>query len=358
MVDLYISYILSTKYGRNHNGIYRDDGLAWLENVSGPKADRIRKDFINIFMKEFQLSIVCKSNLKIVNFLDVTLDLTTGKYKPYNELGNIPLYIDVKWNHSPNIIKNLPESISRRINKLSSDKSVFDNSRDLYNNALSSSGFKDKIKFNPDFNKNISRNKNRKRMIKWFNPPYSSNVSTNISKFFLTILDGHFPKSYNLYKIFNRNNVKISYSSLPNFASIIYSHNIKISDNNIPKPFGPTCNCRSKTSCPLNGDCLQSSLVYICKADTPNITQNHPHYIGLTENAFKDRFYKLENSFKYESERNTTELSNLVWENEHANTETNLVWNILDKVRAYKPEAKRCWLCLKVHYADMKICQY
>ena len=165
-----------------------------------------------MFRKEFQLSNVCEINLKTVNFLDVTLDLTTGKYKPYNKPGNIPLNINVKSNHPPNIIKNLPESISRGINKLSSSKSVFDNSKDLYNNALSSSGFKDKIKFNPDFNKNICRNKNRKRKIMWFNPPYSSNVSTNIGKSFLTILDRHFLKSQKLYKIFNRNNIKISYS--------------------------------------------------------------------------------------------------------------------------------------------------
>ena len=43
----------------------------------------------------------------------MTLDLTTGKYKPYNKPGNIPLYINVKSNHPPNIIKNLPETISR-----------------------------------------------------------------------------------------------------------------------------------------------------------------------------------------------------------------------------------------------------
>ena len=189
------------------NSLYRDDRLACFENVSGPKADQIRKDFINIFRKEFQLSIVCETNLKIVDFLDVTLDLTTGKYKPYNKPGNIPLNINVKSNHPPNIIKNLPESISRGINKLSSSKSVFDNSKDLYNNALSSSGFKDKIKVNPDFNKNISRNKNRKRNIIWFNPPYNSNVSTNIGKSFLTILGRHLPKSHELYKIFTRNNV-------------------------------------------------------------------------------------------------------------------------------------------------------
>ena len=79
LIGLYILYILSTKYGRYHNGIYRNDGLACFENVSGPKADRSRKDFINIFRKEFQLSIVCETNLKIVNFLDVTLNLTTSK---------------------------------------------------------------------------------------------------------------------------------------------------------------------------------------------------------------------------------------------------------------------------------------
>ena len=202
-------------------------------------------------------------------------------------------------------MKNLPESISRRITKYH-PINLFDNSKDLYN-ALSSSGFKDKIKFNPDFNKNICRNKNRKRKIMWFNPPYSSNVSTTIGKSFLTILDRHFLKSHKLYKIFNWNNVQISYSSLPSFASIINSHNKKIINNNIPKPSASTFNCRSKTLCPLSGDCLQSSLVYICKVDTPNITENYPHYIGLTENSFKDRFYKHKNSFKYESKRNVTE---------------------------------------------------
>ena len=245
------------------------------------------------------------------------LDLITGKYKPYNKPGNISLYINLQSNHPPNVIKNLPESIFRRINKLSFDKSVFDNSKDLYKNALYNSGFKDKIKFDPDFNKNISRSKSRKRKIMWFNPPYSSNVSTSIGNSFLTILDRHFPKSHKLCKIFNRKNVKISYSSMPKFASIINSYNKKIINNNILKPSAPTCNCRWKTYCSLNGDWLQSSLVYIRKLDTPAIVENHPHDIGLTENTFKDQFYKHTNSFKYESKRNGTELSNFVWENRH-----------------------------------------
>ena len=95
---------------------------------------------------------------------------------------------------------------------------------------------------------------------------------------------------------------------------------------------------------------MQSSLVYICKAGASNITENHSHYIGLTENTFKDLFYKHKNSFKCESKCNTTELSNFLWENKHANTETNLVWNISNKARAYNPETKRCLLCLTEKY--------
>ena len=137
---------------------------------------------------------------------------------------------------------------------------------------------------------------------------------------------------------------------MPNFASVINSHNKKIINDNIVKPTTQPCNCHTKTSFPLHGECLQSSLVYICKAMTGNNTDNHPHYIGLTENTFKDRFYKHRNSFKYESKRNATELSNFVWENKRERTDTNLEWDVLDKTSAYNPESKRCRLCLIEKY--------
>ena len=45
------------------------------------------------------------------------------------------------------ITKNLPHSISKRINKLSSDEHVFNKTKDPYNNALKNSGYKKNIKF-------------------------------------------------------------------------------------------------------------------------------------------------------------------------------------------------------------------
>ena len=85
--------------------------------------------------------------MKAVNFLDVTLNLTTDKYQPYNKPHNNPLYINILSNHPPNIIKNLPENISKIINTLSADETTFNKSKDLYSNALAESGFKYKITF-------------------------------------------------------------------------------------------------------------------------------------------------------------------------------------------------------------------
>ena len=86
------------------------------------------------------------------------------------------MYINILSNHSPNIIKNLPGKISKRINTLLADETT--SLKDLYNNAFGESGFKHKITFQQHQNASIvtSNTKNRKRKIIWFNPRYSLNV--------------------------------------------------------------------------------------------------------------------------------------------------------------------------------------
>ena len=61
-------------------------------------------------------------------------------------------------------------------------------------------------------------------MIIWFNPPFSLNVSINIGKTFFSLLGKHFPKTHQFHKLFNRNNLKVSYSSVPNFKSVVSGH--------------------------------------------------------------------------------------------------------------------------------------
>ena len=208
-------HILGEKCGKYRIGLYRDNRLVCFGDTSGPQAGRIRKYFIKIFQEDFDVSITCETNLKAVNFLDVTLNLTTGKYQPYNKPDNNPLYINILSNHPPNIIKNLPGNISKRINNLSADETTFNKSKekDLYNKALAEGGFEHKIAFQKQQNTSTVANntKNRKRNIIWFNPPFSLNVSTNIGKKFFSLLGKHFSKTHQLHKLFNRNNVKVSY---------------------------------------------------------------------------------------------------------------------------------------------------
>jgi len=104
------------------------------------------------------------------------------------------------------------------------------------------------------------KKRNRKRNIIWFNPPYNKTVSTNIARTFLQLVDIHFPKSNKLHKIFNRNNIKVSYSCTRNIHHIISNHNKNIIATNEEPKAG--CNCRNKTNCPLIGNCKQESVLY------------------------------------------------------------------------------------------------
>ena len=85
--------------------------------------------------------------MKIVNYLDVTLNLTTGKYYPFRKPDNNPLYINTKSNHAPFIIKQIPASISTRVSSLSCDTTEFDKTSQLYNDALRSNGYDGTIQY-------------------------------------------------------------------------------------------------------------------------------------------------------------------------------------------------------------------
>ena len=135
LAGLYILHILGEKYGKHRVCLYRDDGLACFGYISEPKADRTRKNFVKIFKEDFDLGITCKTNLKPVNFLDVTLNLTNEKYQSYNKPDNNLLYINIFSNHPPKITQNLPGNINKRINTLSVDETTFNKFKDLYKNA-------------------------------------------------------------------------------------------------------------------------------------------------------------------------------------------------------------------------------
>ena len=240
----------------------------------------------------------------------MTLNLNDGTFKPYRKPDSNLQYINTDSNHPPNIIRQLPITIEKRLSEHSSNEEIFNNAKADYEKALKDSGYQQTLKFTPNVDE-IPHRRNRKRNIIWFNPPFSKNVSTNIARRFLNLLNKHFPRNHKFSKLFNRNNVKVSYSCTPNVKSIIDSHNKNVLKN---QAVGEerACNCRIKDQCPLNGECLAKNIIYEAEINTNNINDEPLKYIELTGNTFKERFSNYKSSFKNEKYGKDTELSKVV----------------------------------------------
>ena len=117
--------------------------------------------------------------------------------------------------------------ISNRISENSSNKNHFDKAAPDYNIALKNSGFNESITCISSH----SKRQTRKRQIIWFNPPYSANIETNVGNIFMRLAYKHFLRHHKYYKLFNRNNIKLSYSCMPNMDNVIRKHNSKIMKN-------------------------------------------------------------------------------------------------------------------------------
>ena len=259
LVGIFLLSKLKDRFSDVQLGLYRDDGLGLTKAISGSELERLKKDIILLF-QENGLKITIDTNLIQVNFLDVTLNLESGKYWPYRKEDDLPLYIHKESNHSPSIVKQLPKMIESRISALSCNEDVFNKAKDTYTASLRSSGFIYDIKFSKRADTTRNR-RSRKRNIVWFNPPYNSAVKTNIGRKFLSLLDKHFPRHHKFSKLFNRNTVKVSYSASPNMSSIIARHNKRILSN---KPDdAPRASCQPPIQvsrhAASNGPCIVSS---------------------------------------------------------------------------------------------------
>ena len=178
--------------------------------------------------KDNQLHITIQCNLKIVNYLDVTFNLSNVTYRPFCKTNNEITYMHKESNHPPSILRQIPLSIESRLSKHSSNEKIFKESAQIYQEALKKSGYDHQLIYQKSINNKKEGTKQRKRKIIWFNPPYSKNVVTKVGNHFLKLINKHLPRNHKLYKLFNKNNVKVSYSCMPNIKNIINTHNKKI----------------------------------------------------------------------------------------------------------------------------------
>ena len=98
LVGLFILSKLPAVFEADCFGLYRDDGLAVVKNLSDQCTDNIRKRLVELFKTE-NLDITVETNLKITDFLDITLNLNTEKFYPYRKPNDTPLYVNKKSNH-------------------------------------------------------------------------------------------------------------------------------------------------------------------------------------------------------------------------------------------------------------------
>ena len=264
--------------------LYRDDLI--LETVSNAfQVHKIKLRITKIFEDEGLKMCDWEEGLEM-NYLDVAFDISQNTYKPFQKENTSIKYISPNSDHPPTIIKQIPKIVGDRISMLCSNEDIHKNERTRYEELLKRDGY-GKVRL--DYKKQETeeerierinrkeKNRSKARFVSWFNPPFSWQVETgkSVGKAFFNALDACFPKGHPLHKILNRNTVKLSYRTMPNFGMLIKGHNNHILKQHIKKEhevqeikrqndkkpsrgrpktiIKKDCNCNRNTLCPLQG---------------------------------------------------------------------------------------------------------
>ena len=134
-VHNFLLYQLFENYNKKDISSYMDHGLATFKNVSGCKAEKIKKDMQKL-LKDNHLNITIQCNFKIVNYLNVIFNLSNATYRPFCKPNNEITYIHKESNHPPSIITQMPLSIKSRLSKHSSNEKLFKESIQINEEAL------------------------------------------------------------------------------------------------------------------------------------------------------------------------------------------------------------------------------
>ena len=226
----------------------------------------------------------------------------------------------------------------------------------IYEKALKDSGYEVCMKYN----ETAKKPRKRQRKVIWFNPPFSVHVKTRIGHIFFNILDKNFPRNHKFHRLFNRSNVKLSYSCMPNMGRIIKSHNEKVlqHQNQEETPDNRSCNCMRPSECPLNGNCLVENIIYKATISSPGIANKH--YFGACATTFKLRYTDHKSSIKNERYKNKSQLSNYVWYLKSKKKQFNIQWSIFRKAKPCNNGSNYCDLCttekLVIAKSDSRFC--
>ena len=321
-------------------GLYRDDGLGAVRG-SRRDVDRVRKK-ITAIMKEEGLAITAEGGTKIVDFLDVVLNLSDGSHHPYVKPNTRTTYVSTSSNHPSVVIKEIQKGVCKRLSSNSSDAQKFSEHSAHFDLALKDAGHQGNMEFIPP---RQERKKVRRKKVIWFNPPWCRSVRTNVAGKFLKLVRKHFGMGSPLYHLFNSKKLKVSYSTGSNMKQLITAHNKKVlrraegrEDDGIRG-----CNCLGGVKeCPLDGHCLTQSLIYSATIKMEDETRT---YVGQTNNTFKKRM-DLHNSDTNCGRTRCTLSAYLIEQRRRGKDPEEIRWSLIKPVKPRGKGDKYCQLCL------------
>ena len=128
------------------HGLYHTDGLFIADKSTPEKCDGIRKRLHRLF-GEFGFRLDMQTDLKIADYLDVTLNLYNGTVSPFRKRNQDMRYVDMGSNHPIQVFKHIPKGIEHRLSNNSSYKEIFERSKQEYEEALKNDGHRIKLEY-------------------------------------------------------------------------------------------------------------------------------------------------------------------------------------------------------------------
>ena len=173
--------------------------------------------------------------------------------------------------------------------------------------------------------------------------PQSSRI---LAEFFLH-LQKHFPSHQQLHKICNKN-ITLSYCCILHIKLIItgLSNKLLHEAHNPNRAAVERRICRSPDTCPLDGNCCVSSLVYKATLTSSDPLKN---YYVCSSTSFKTRFGNRKQSFLHPQKKSATELSKAYWKlkEEEDDRPPDISWSIVLHTRPSNCGSRGCNFCLE-----------
>ena len=182
LVELFIQGSLENILCKRNFGLYQDEGLILLRKLNGQSKQTKRRKAISKIFKDIAFGIDIQTNLKEVDFLDVTLNLQNVTYCPYKKPDDNLLYIHSYRTINHKSSNSYQISIFERLSNKSSNQEISNTAEAECEDALKKSGYNVDLKYT---NNKSEKPKTRKRNMIWFNPNFSKFVLTNGAGTFL-----------------------------------------------------------------------------------------------------------------------------------------------------------------------------